>query len=63
MAEMWERFCCYGMRVLLTLYLIGVAAEGDNEAFAIYGAYGPGVRRPGARRSDRGQDPGATGWR
>ncbi len=39
LAEMWERFCYYGMRVLLTLYLIKVLMKGDNEAFAIYGAY------------------------
>lgn len=39
MAEMWERFCYYGMRVLLTLYLIKSLMKGDNEAFAIYGAY------------------------
>ncbi|MCW5897749.1 MAG: oligopeptide:H+ symporter [Flavobacteriales bacterium] len=39
MAEMWERFCYYGMRVLLTLYLIRSLMKGDNEAFAIYGAY------------------------
>ena len=39
MAEMWERFCYYGMRVLLTLYLIKSLLKGDNEAFAIYGAY------------------------
>lgn len=39
MAEMWERFCYYGMRVLLTLYLIKSLAKGDNEAFAIYAAY------------------------
>ena len=38
MAEMWERFCYYGMRVLLTLYLIKSLLKGDNEAFAIYGA-------------------------
>lgn len=39
LAEMWERFCYYGMRVLLTLYLIKILMKGDNEAFAIYGAY------------------------
>jgi len=39
MAEMWERFCYYGMRVLLTLYLIKSLMKGDVEAFAIYGAY------------------------
>lgn len=39
LAEMWERFCYYGMRVLLTLYLIKSLLLGDNTAFAIYGAY------------------------
>jgi POT family proton-dependent oligopeptide transporter len=39
MAEMWERFCYYGMRALLTLYLINTLLEGDTAAFAIYGAY------------------------
>ncbi|MDX5448946.1 MAG: oligopeptide:H+ symporter [Bacteroidota bacterium] len=39
MAEMWERFCYYGMRVLLTLYLIEELLIGNTESFAIYGAY------------------------
>lgn len=39
MAEMWERFCYYGMRALLTLYLINSLMMGDEKAFAIYGAY------------------------
>ena len=39
MAEMWERFCYYGMRVLLTLYLVKSLAKGDAEASLIYGAY------------------------
>ncbi|MCH8330861.1 MAG: MFS transporter [Bacteroidetes bacterium] len=39
MAEMWERFCYYGMRVLLALYLTKSLMMGDIEAFAIYGAY------------------------
>lgn len=38
-SEMWERFCYYGMRALLTLYLIKSLAMGDMEAFGIYGAY------------------------
>ncbi|MEM9454717.1 MAG: oligopeptide:H+ symporter [Myxococcota bacterium] len=38
-AEMWERFCYYTMRGLLTLYLIKALAMGDVRAFAIYGAY------------------------
>ena len=39
MAEMWERFCYYGMRGLLTLYLIKMLAMKDTDAFLIYGAY------------------------
>lgn len=39
MAEMWERFCYYGMRALLTLYLIKSLMKGDSQAFAIYGAF------------------------
>jgi proton-dependent oligopeptide transporter, POT family len=38
-AEMWERFCYYTMRGLLTLYLIKALGMGDVRAFAIYGAY------------------------
>ncbi len=38
-AEMWERFCYYTMRGLLTLYLVKSLAVGDVRAFAIYGAY------------------------
>ncbi len=38
-SEMWERFCYYGMRGLLTLYLIETLLKGEKEAFAIYGAY------------------------
>ncbi len=38
-SEMWERFCYYGMRVLLTLYLVKSLAKGDAEASLIYGAY------------------------
>lgn len=39
LAEMWERFCYYGMRVLLILYLTKSLMKGDDEAFLIYGAY------------------------
>lgn len=39
MAEMWERFCYYGMRGLLTLYLIKVLMVEKTETFLIYGAY------------------------
>ncbi len=38
-AEMFERLCYYGMRGLLTLYLVNSLLKGDTEAFAIYGAY------------------------
>ncbi|MFY0674325.1 MAG: peptide MFS transporter [Bacteroidia bacterium] len=38
-SEMWERFCYYGMRVLLTLYLVKSLLNGDAEASLIYGAY------------------------
>jgi len=39
MAEMWERFCYYGMRTLLTLFLVKSLLKGDAEASLIYGAY------------------------
>lgn len=39
MAEMWERFCYYGMRTLLTLFLVKSLLKGDSEASLIYGAY------------------------
>ncbi|MEC4018778.1 peptide MFS transporter [Streptomyces sp. H27-D2] len=44
MTEMWERFSWYGMRALLTLYLIAAVLDGplqDREALAaaIYGVY------------------------
>lgn len=38
-SEMWERFCYYGMRVLLTLYLVKSLMMGDSAAALIYGAY------------------------
>lgn len=39
-SEMWERFSYYGMRALLTLYLVkGFLGYGDNDAYTIYGAY------------------------
>jgi len=34
-SEMWERFCYYGMRVLLTLYLVKSLLKGDAEASLI----------------------------
>lgn len=38
-SEMWERFCYYGMRALLTLYLVKSLLKGDADAALIYGAY------------------------
>jgi POT family proton-dependent oligopeptide transporter len=38
-SEMWERFCYYGMRTLLTLYLVKSLMKGDSDAALIYGAY------------------------
>jgi proton-dependent oligopeptide transporter, POT family len=39
-AEMWERFSYYGMRALLVLYMIkGFLQFGDDNAYAVYGAY------------------------
>lgn len=38
-SEMWERFCYYGMRTLLTLYLVKSLLKGDAEASLMYGAY------------------------
>ena len=39
-AEMWERFSFYGMRALLTLYLVKHWLYSDGGANLIYGAYG-----------------------
>lgn len=39
MAEMWERFCYYGMRVLLTLYLVKKLMYAEADAYLIYGSY------------------------
>ncbi|MCB9662745.1 MAG: peptide MFS transporter [Alphaproteobacteria bacterium] len=40
-AEMWERFSFYGMRALLTLYMVkGFLAMDDDRAYAVYGSYG-----------------------
>ena len=39
-AEMWERFSYYGMRALLMLYMLkGFLGYGDDDAYAVYGAY------------------------
>jgi len=37
--EMWERFSYYGMRALLTLYLIQHFLYSDQKSSLIYGAY------------------------
>lgn len=37
--EMWERFCYYGMRGLLVLYLTKSLLLGDQQAFAVYAAF------------------------
>ncbi len=39
--EMWERFSFYGMRALLTFYMIkGFLGYGDSQAYGVYAAYG-----------------------
>lgn len=38
-AEMWERFCYYGMRALLILYLTKTLMMSDDDSFLIYGSY------------------------
>ena len=38
-AEMWERFCYYGMRALLIIYLTKTLMMSDNDSFLIYGSY------------------------
>ncbi|MCY2959267.1 MAG: peptide MFS transporter [Planctomycetota bacterium] len=38
-AELWERFCYYGMRALLVFHLIAVFGKSNAEAAVIYGAY------------------------
>ncbi len=38
-SEMWERFCYYGMRTILMLYLVKSLMKGDADAALIYGAY------------------------
>jgi len=51
-SEMWERFCYYGMRTLLTLYLVKSLLKGDAEASLIYGAYTALVCCPNIRRQN-----------
>ncbi len=38
-AEMWERFCFYGMRALLAFYVASTFATGEGGAALTYGAY------------------------
>jgi len=38
-AEMWERFCYYGMRALLAFYVAATFAKGEGGASLTYGAY------------------------
>lgn len=38
-AEMWERFCYYGMRALLAFYVAATFASGEGGASLTYGAY------------------------
>ena len=38
-AEMWERFCYYGMRALLAFYVAATFATGEGGAALTYGAY------------------------
>jgi proton-dependent oligopeptide transporter, POT family len=60
-AELWERFSYYGMRALLTLFLVAAVAQGgfgldDRTAAAIYGLYTAGVyvmSLPGGWVADR----------
>ncbi len=39
-AELWERFSFYGMRALLTLYMVKELIYADEKAYGVYGAYG-----------------------
>lgn len=39
-SEMWERFSFYGMRALLTLYMVKVLGYTDDASAGVYGAYG-----------------------
>jgi len=38
-AELWERFCFYGMRALLALYVVDLFFVQQSEASLVYGAY------------------------
>ena len=37
--EMWERFNFYGMRALLTLFLVNALAFSDKDASIVYGGF------------------------
>src|SRR5690606_26839330 len=37
-SEMWERFCCYGMRGMLVFFMISQLKFGDEQANLQYGA-------------------------
>ncbi len=39
LTEMWERFGFYGMRALLTLFMIKQFQYSDSQSYGIYGAY------------------------
>ncbi|MDP6929291.1 MAG: oligopeptide:H+ symporter, partial [Planctomycetota bacterium] len=40
-SELWERFCFYGMRALLVLYMTSdILNKGSAEAYGVYAAYG-----------------------
>lgn len=39
-SELWERFSFYGMRALLTLYMIKQLMYADETAYGVYAAYG-----------------------
>jgi proton-dependent oligopeptide transporter, POT family len=61
MTEMWERFSYYGMRALLSLYMVGRIQDGglgfsDATATQIYGTYGMAIylmSLPGGWIADR----------
>lgn len=37
--EMWERFNFYGMRALLTLFLVNALAFSDKDSAIVYGGF------------------------
>ena len=38
-AELWERFCYYGMRALLALYVVAQFHKPQDQASVSYGAF------------------------